>query len=149
MRTEVAPFTENQVDLVSTFADQAVIAIENVRLFDEVQARTREVTEALERQTATSEVLSVISRSTTDLQPVLDTIVRIAARLCHSEWAVVFRLGSDGKYHLAAASETDDENVAFLAQNPVVPARGSLTRTSRSSISTTTTCRTWSGSTTE
>src|SRR5262249_40956894 len=82
------PFTSKQIELVTTFADQAVIAIENVRLFDEVQARTRGLSEALEQQTATSNVLRVISSSPGELEPVFETMLANAVRICGAKFGV-------------------------------------------------------------
>ncbi|HET7804422.1 MAG TPA: GAF domain-containing protein [Pseudolabrys sp.] len=100
-RREPRPFTDKQIELVETFANQAVIAIENVRLFDEVQARTRDLSETLEHQMATSEVLNVISRSPTNAQPVFDAICESAARLCDAVFSVVWRYDGDLLYYAA------------------------------------------------
>src|SRR5437870_5097340 len=100
-RTEPGLFPHPQIDLLQTFADQAVIAIENVRLFKELQARNRDLTEALQQQTATSEILRVISQSPTDVQPVFDTVVRNAVRLCDAIYGLVYR--SDGEHVYLAA----------------------------------------------
>jgi GAF domain-containing protein len=89
-RSEVRPFTDKQIELVETFADQAVIAIENVRLFDEVQKRTRELSESLEQQTATSEVLRVISSSPGELEPVFDAMLANATRICEAKFGALF-----------------------------------------------------------
>ncbi|MGE0116677.1 MAG: GAF domain-containing protein [Dongiaceae bacterium] len=120
-RSTVRPFTEKQIELVSTFADQAAIAIENARLFEEVQARNREVTQALEQQKATSEILRVISTSPTDVRPVFETIVRNAVALCGSLFANVFRF--DGELlHFGASHNVDPTYIDLLrAKYPMRP----------------------------
>jgi two-component system NtrC family sensor kinase len=102
-KAEVGRFTERQVQLLTTFADQAVIAIENVRLFEQVQARTKDLSESLEQQTATSDVLKVISRSIFDLKAVLRTLVESAARLCNAQMsAITSPRQGDNFYYVAS-----------------------------------------------
>jgi GAF domain len=122
---QAQPFTEKQIALLETFTEQAVIAINYTCLFEEVQAKTRQLQESLEYQTATSDVLGVISRSPNQLQPVLDTIVATSGRLCCADYTMVFKL-RNGKYHLAAAHGAEPDFVSFIKENPISPRLGTL-----------------------
>jgi two-component system NtrC family sensor kinase len=123
-RIEMRPFSDKQIALLQTFADQAVIAINNARLFDDVQAKTRDLTESLEQQTATADVLKVISRSLVDLETVLETLVETVARLCGADQVYMFHLRHD-LWHLAAAWGLSAEAREFFLTNPFTPGRGS------------------------
>jgi GAF domain-containing protein len=117
-RSVVEPFSDKQVALLRTFADQAVIAINNVGLFEQVQARTAELQESLEYQTAITEVLGVISRSPSAVQPIFDTIVATAARLCHADQAFFMRF-NDGMARAVASSNDQSDLARYMQDNPV------------------------------
>ena len=129
-RSAVEPFTDKQVELVETFADQAVIAIENVRLFDEVQARTRELSDLLEQQTATSEVLKVISSTPGELEPVFEAMLANAVRICGAKFGALLLCEGDD-FRVVAQLNTPPAFAELRRREPIVRA-GPRTATRRS-----------------
>ena len=124
-RLQVCPFTDKQIELVQNFASQAVIAIENTRLLNELRQRTGDLTESLQQQTATADVLKVISRSTFDLQIVLDTLVESAARLCGADMAGIARR-KGAVLQFSASYGFDPKYRAYMESHPLASGRGSV-----------------------
>jgi signal transduction histidine kinase len=122
VRNEPRAFTQKQIELVETFADQAVIAIENVRLFDEVQARTRELSESLEQQTATAEVLRVVSSSPGELEPVFQTMLANAVRICEASFGNLLLYDGDAFRHVALHN-APQAWAAEQQRDPIAPRR--------------------------
>ena len=118
-------FADHHVQLLRTFADQAVIAIENARLFDEVQAKTRDLTESLQQQTATAEVLKVISRSAFDLQKVLDALLASACRLCEADIGTIRYLDGNA-FRLATTFGCKPEWIDHFSSYSATPDRSSI-----------------------